>query len=138
MAEAVDFARFEVLLDDYRVQRIAEDLRRAYPGKLDEVAFLSFIQPPGYVPAQTPAGLTVRQKVAAKAVFAVLAPDPRPWRSKGDGLMTASHMPLADWRTLERERAHFVSGEKDLAYIPFLRATLDVMNKVQSASEQIN
>ncbi len=76
--------------------------------------------------------------VEPMAVFAVLMPDPRKWKNPSDGILSASTLTLTNWRSLEAEKAHFVSGRDDLAYTPFYAATLDVLDKVQSASEQIN
>lgn len=128
----------EDLLSDERVERIADSLRLRFPNRLDESSFVSFIQPVTTVPVQTPAGIHIDMPVPAQCVFAIISPDPRPWKSAAEGILTAATVTLADWLDTERIKSHYVTGNDDPAYKPFLMATLEQLHKLQSASEQIN
>lgn len=133
----IDFSKMEDFLDDNRVEQVAVSLLRRFP-VLDGSSFVTFIQPETTAPIQSPGGITVDVPVERMAVFAVISPDPRPWKTDQDGIMSAATMTERNWRALEAEKAHYVSGKEDLAYQPFLAATIEQVHKLVSASEQIN
>lgn len=111
-----DLAKYEVLLTDERIERIAHKIGSEFGfGRLKDTQYVSFIQPARIVSHEVD-GITRQIPVAEMAVFAVLTPNPRPYAQKtGQKLMTHATAALADFLEAEAELSHFAHAGKDPA-----------------------
>ena len=112
------YASFETLVDDRRLARVEDQLRRVFPALPDSSLFVTFIQPATV--ASTEQGPV---DVPDLATLAVISKNPR----KGPDIMTQGQMLLTVWRTEDGQYRHFV-GVQDpllLVYRPILRNHLE-------------
>jgi hypothetical protein len=131
-----DPSKWEPLLDDDRVERLAEKLRSQFGHKtLADSTFFTFIQPARSYTGQTPGGLQAPAWIPDMAVFAVISP--RPNGRPGQKLMSTATVSLQDWLETEAQATHYV-GVPDEAHQIFRAVVRDHLAKMQSAKELIH
>lgn len=122
------YAAFETLVDDRRLARVEDQVRRVFPTLPDSSLFVTFIQPATV--AKTEQGPV---PVPALATLAVISKNPR----GGADVMTQGQMLLTLWQDEDGQYRHFV-GVVDPAlrfYRPIVRNHLE---SLQSLRELLN
>lgn len=132
-----DLASMEPLLDDARVEKIAQKIRSEFAGLADS-DFVTFIVPERTVERKLKAGIAFPHKIEPMAVFAIISDNPRPYaKATGQRLLTSATASLKDWREAEAERGHYVGGP-DLAHDFFRRVAPQHVELIQNLKDLTN
>lgn len=121
----------EPLVDEERLSRAWEVITSRVPG-------LELAVPDAYI--QAPETKTIdgkKVRTVAVAVFAVAEPNPR---HHAHLQISAVHLPLEGWRTMEAEAAHYVSkGFDPLTWclMQACRGHLHTMNNIRAMSHPV-
>lgn len=102
-------ADYEVLVDDDRILKAADELRREFGPAIEDTSFVSFVQPARTVSRKTDLGIEIPVHVPEMAVFAAVTPNPR---RPGQKILTSATVALRDWEASEWDRQHYV-GKAD-------------------------
>lgn len=134
---ALDLASMEPLLDDSRVEKIAQKIRSEFAGLADS-DFVTFIVPERTAERKLKSGISFPYKIPPMAVFAIISDNPRPYaKAMGQRLLTSATASLNDWREAEAERGHF-AGTPDLAHDFFRRVAPQHVELIQNLKDLTN